>query len=144
MKSIPNALLRSSRFLIVGGFGFAILTILLYTFRSLLGLGYVSSWFLAMEISILFTFWPNTIWTWGDRWALDSALKRLWHYHVGYGFGFLVQFVVFYGLVRGMDLPYLVANLAAAVVGAAWNFSFHDRVTWRASRIGNTYPKKWV
>lgn len=79
----------------------------------------------AIEISILNNFLWNSVWTWKDHKATDSAsiLRRLFKFHLSCIFtAFFINYGFLILLTELFNVPYMISNLIGIAVGSAVNF----------------------
>jgi len=122
---------RILKFAVVGLSGVAVNMGLLYVFTRYLGLYYLLSSIIAIEVSILTNFVLNDIWTWRDR-QKKSYGKRMLQYHISVGVTAVLAnwlLLIFFTEVAG--LHYMIANLIGISVGMLFNYTLNDLWTFR-------------
>lgn len=124
----------STRFLAFGLVGSAGVVVHLATLHALLsrGLPFVAAQTAAMFTAMAFNYSLNNAFTYRD------LRRRGWQFLTGFG---MFAALCSVGVVAGVGVSSLlytsssrwwVAGLAAAVVGAAWNYVTNSAITWRA------------
>jgi len=122
---------RLFKFSVVGLSGVAVNMGLLYVLTHYLGLYYMVSGVIAIEVSILTNFFLNDLWTWKDR-QKKSYRKRILQYHISVGItAVLANWLLLVLLTEVMGLHYLVANLIGISVGMLFNYTLNDLWTFR-------------
>jgi len=125
---------RFLKFCLVGGGGVILNMGMLYLFTDIVGLYYLLSSIVAIEIAILNNFFWNDIWTWRDRRAKGPVqfLKRLLKYNVSANLSsFVGNIVTLWILTSILGWYYMYANVVGIMVGVILNFSLNDRWTYR-------------
>ncbi len=135
MNQIWKLAVRFRNFLIIGSGGLAINMVGLYLFTSLAGIYYVLSSFIAIELSLFFTFALNEGWTWRDRHS-GSIWMRFIKYQMVNGVGLGINVGVLYLLTNFLQWHYMFSNLAGAGVATFWNFGVNHVFTWRLRAPG--------
>ena len=105
-----------------------------------MGLFYLLSSLIAIEISLLNNFVLNDLWTWHDRGKQGKReyLKRMLQYHLTASAAMLANIAILWILTELFDVYYLVSNIFGILCGAAMNFFLNDRWTFRYRReMGN-------
>ncbi len=134
--------LRFIKFSIVGGGGVFVNMGILYALTEWVGMYYMVSALIAIEVSILTNFILNDIWTWGDRKHLTGSgfLKRMLKYNISAGIAaFLGNFSTLMVLTELVGLYYIISNLIGIGVGVLVNFVLNDLWTYR---IKGDYVKR--
>lgn len=94
----------------------------------------------AVEVALLNNFFWNEQWTFRDRRAGPGrgrgVGRRLGRFHVICLLGMLLGVGVLHGLHAGLGWNLYLANLAAIVAAAAWNFTLSLRYGWGAKAGG--------
>ena len=123
--------IRFLKFLTVGGSGVFVNMFTLYLLTEFANLHYFIAGLLAIEISILFNFTLNNLWTWGDR-RSASVTTRLLKYHIAAGTtAFLGNWCILILLTELWGVHYLISNFIGIVIGALLNFYVNDLWTFR-------------
>lgn len=119
------------RFNTVGIAGFALqLAVLWMLTRG--GVHYLLATALAVEIAVLHNFVWHERWTWRGLGA-DGRWRRLTRFHIANGFVSIGSNVLFTMLLMQW-LPLLMANTAAVIVTALFNFALADAWVFRVGR----------
>jgi dolichol-phosphate mannosyltransferase len=128
---------RFLKFCLVGGAGVVVNMGMLYLFTDIVGLYYLLSSIIAIEIAILNNFFWNDIWTWRDRRKRGGVqfFKRLIKYNISANFSsFVGNIVTLWILTSIFGWYYMYANLVGIMIGVVLNFSLNDRWTYRRGR----------
>ncbi|MBI4308664.1 MAG: GtrA family protein [Chloroflexi bacterium] len=132
-SSLPGRLralaVRFQKFLVVGAGGLAINVGGLAALKEWGQVNYVLAGFIAIELSLFFTFAFNERWTWRDR-RSGSIWARFLKYQVVNGVGMGINLAVLFLATQFTGLHYMLSNLAGAVLSALWNFSVNHLFTW--------------
>lgn len=97
---------------------------------------------LAMEISLVFSFWVYRLWVWpGGDWSLRHILlKQLPLYHVAAGAAVLARSLVVFPLLDYWGVNYGVNTLLGILLSAGINYILSDRLVFTAQGAGDLYP----
>ena len=126
---------RFARFNAVGVLGFGVqLAVLGLLTRA--GTHYLAATAIAVEAALLHNFAWHERWTWKERAAPGSGRAlRLARFHALNGVvSFAGNLLIMRGLVGGLELPPIAANLVAVLVCAAVNFVAADRIVFSRGR----------
>ncbi|MDL5361710.1 GtrA family protein [Halalkalicoccus sp. NIPERK01] len=123
---------RVRRFAIVGAVAAGVQTLLLGGFVEYAGLHYLLAATIAIEITIVFQYALNNVWTfqavkntgWGEY------LYGLFKTNVVRGSAIPIQLGVLYGLVTWSGIAYLIANVVAILVSGVYRYVLDARWTW--------------
>ena len=126
----PAEASRLRRFASVGVLGVGVNTGLLWFLTDRLHLYYVVASVVATECAILHNFAWNHAWTFGDRPRSAPVLPRLARFNVVALGGLALTVGVLFALTALFGVHYLLANLAAVVAGAGWNYAASRRWVW--------------
>jgi dolichol-phosphate mannosyltransferase len=104
------------------------------------GVYYLASSIAAIEISLLNNYVLNDLWTWHDRGkkGRKEYFKRMLQYHVTVSAAMLTNLFVLWILTEIFHLYYLASNIFGILCGAALNFFFNDRWTFKHKRESST------
>lgn len=126
----------------VGVLGFAWQIAALDAMTRLAGVPYPLAAALAVELAILHNLLWHERWTWRDRRTagMRAAIARFARFNGATGLASLIGNVALTaGLVEGLDLPVVAANVAAVLAMSGANFVAADRFVFRTgSRAGLT------
>lgn len=122
---------RAVKFGLVGITGIGINEGAEYLFHSLSGLIIPVALLLSIEISILWNFTFNNVWTFSDR-RHGSVILRLLRYNTVTALGATVNYVVGLSLVPFMF--YLYANLIGIFLGFLVNYLGSDYLVWKIEK----------
>jgi len=141
--SLPHRFRRLSKFVIVGGSGVGVNTLVLYCLHQLVGLPVLLASALGVELAIL----NNYIWN--DRWTFRRqrpALSRFLRFNVVSLGGLVVTTSTVWVLTTNFGTHYLVANLLGIGLATAWNFAANLHWTWGRERrvIGQPLTRSWL
>ncbi len=126
---------RVWRFAAVGALGALTNTFLLWLLTERTALYYLASSVVATELTILSNFTLNHIWTFANEHDGASFLGRLARFNLVSIGGLALTVITLFGLRQFAGLHYLVANAAAVVAGAGWNYVANRRWTWRIAPV---------
>lgn len=123
---------RIRRFAIVGAIAAGVQTLLLGGFVEYAGLHYLLAATVAIEITIVFQYALNNVWTfravkntgWGEY--LHGLVKT----NLVRGSAIPIQLGVLYGLVSWSEIAYLLANVIAILVSGVYRYVLDARWTW--------------
>ena len=123
---------RIFKFILVGAIGIVINEGLLYLLTNQVGLFYLLSSVIAVQIAILNNFVWNHLWTFHDRRTIkDSVWYKLAKFELVSIGGKLANILVLYLMVAFLDVHYLIANLFGIAAGFVINFLLNNIWTWR-------------
>jgi dolichol-phosphate mannosyltransferase len=121
------------RFIVVGVSGLIVNMVVLYVLTSIIGIFYLISSLIAIELSILNNF------LWNDRWTfcrdpdhyLSNTWERLGVYHLISAGGLLINVGILFILTEYFGIYYLISNLIGILIAFAWNFTVNRQITWK-------------
>lgn len=124
---------RLFKFAIIGGIGATLNTSLLYVFTESLGLYYLVSSILAVEIAIVFQFTLNDFWTFRDRRSnsIKIFIWRLVKSNVWRTFGMAVNVSILFILTEFFGVYYIVSNFAGIFCAFLINYFLENKLTWK-------------
>ena len=124
---------RFNRYTAVGLVGVGINEGTLFLVTGMVGYSYVIGGLVARIVSVAFNFVLNDAWTWRSRGeaGLRSWLDRCWKYIATRIVGIAIGLTALIAFVELGGLHYLVANLLAIAVGAAWGYASSEFWVWR-------------
>jgi dolichol-phosphate mannosyltransferase len=124
---------RIAKFCLVGAWGFVVNMFFLWFFTETVGLFYLLSSLIAIEISLLNNFVLNDLWTWRDRGKEGKReyVKRMLQYHLTASAAMLANIAILWILTELFDVYYLVSNVFGILCGSALNFFVNDRWTFK-------------
>jgi dolichol-phosphate mannosyltransferase len=133
---------RFLKFGLVGSCGFAVNMFLLWFLTEKVGVYYLVSSIVAIEISLLNNYVLNDAWTWYDRGKEGKReyFKRMLQYHVTASAAMLTNLLILWILTEIFHIYYLVSNIFGILCGAALNFFLNDRWTFKHKRELSTGP----
>lgn len=125
----------------IGKFGFVGLSgvlvniSFLYLFTEYMGLYYIISSIVAIEISILSNFLLNDCWTFKLKDEADSytqnRFKRFFSFQCISIVGLIINIGILYFLTDFFGIYYLISNLIGIVIVFFWNYLINRHVTWK-------------
>ena len=124
---------RIAKFCLVGAWGFLVNMFFLWFLTETVGLFYLFSSVIAIEISLLNNFVLNALWTWHDRGkeGKKEYFKRMLQYHVTASAAMLTNIAILWILTELFDVYYLASNVFGILCGSALNFFVNDRWTFK-------------
>ncbi len=132
VEALKTDFLRLFKFSIVGGIGAVISTVLLWILTEFVGLYYLFSSVIAIEIAILMQFLMNDRWTFKDE-KTDSSgqlIKRIIKSNIWRSGGLVVNISVLYILTEYMGVYYLISNILGIFCAFLLNYILESRLTW--------------
>ena len=117
----------------MGTWGFVVNMCFLWFLTENVGVYYLFSSFVAIEISLVNNFVLNDLWTWHDRGkeGKKAYLKRMLQYHVTASAAMLTNISILWILTEVFHMYYLASNVFGILCGAALNFFVNDRWTFK-------------
>jgi dolichol-phosphate mannosyltransferase len=107
----------------------------LYLFTEYVGLYYVISSIVAIEISILSNFLLNDCWTFKLKEKSDTyiqnRLQRFFSFQCISVVGLIINIGIMYFLTDFFGIYYLVSNLIGIIIVFFWNYLINRHVTWK-------------
>ena len=132
--------LRWLKFNAVGAIGIGVQLIVLTALRSGLGVGYLWATGLAVESAVIHNYLWHERFTWRDR-ETESSLIRFVKFNLTTGlFSIGGNLLLMRGLVGGLRMNYLIANLVTIAMCSVVNFVVSDRVVFAGMRSGVICP----
>ena len=124
---------RIVKFGLVGTWGFVVNMFFLWFFTETVGLFYLFSSLIAIEISLINNYVFNDLWTWRDRGkeGKKEYLKRVLQYHATASAAMLANIAILWILTELADVYYLASNVFGILCGAVLNFFLNDRWTFK-------------
>ncbi len=120
---------RFTRFCVVGLSGVLVNEGLLWLFTDMLGIFFLLSSLVAIEISILTNFTLNELWTFRDMRGGREVYTRMYLYNLVALGGLVINLFVLYALTT-TGMHYLIANLFGIAAAVLWNYFVNYRWTW--------------
>lgn len=129
---------RLFKFMLVGGLGAILNTVLLWLFTDTIKIYYVLSSLCAIELCILVQFVINDRWTFQDRktTTANQLLHRLLLSNMWRSGGVLVNIGILWMLTEFGGIHYLVSNGIGILAAFLFNYILESTFTWRDSREG--------
>lgn len=124
--------LRFTKFIIVGFLGsFVHFFLLALCFKSL-NFSYQYSLIIAIEMAIIFNFFVNNIWTFGDfKLKKSKIITGLLKFNLASVFGGFISFIVSVYFLESMKIHWALSSLIGAMAGALWNYNLSKILTWK-------------
>jgi len=122
---------RFARFLIVGFCGAVLSTFLLWLLVENFGIFYLPAAAIAVEISIIFNFAFNDIYTFKDNIGKSDYLRRMLKFNAVALYGLTINLSVLYLLTTYTSLNYMFSNLVGILTATVWNYLAVMDYTWR-------------
>jgi dolichol-phosphate mannosyltransferase len=134
LESVKNLYkLRIARFATVGLSGVFVNEGLLWFLTEILGIFYLISSLIAIEISIVANFILNEFWTFKDRVSgRKGSFKRLGKYNLTCVGSLIINVSILFVFTNFFGVHYLVSNMIGIIFGFIWNYSFSLFWTWKA------------
>lgn len=126
---------KIGKFCFVGLSGVLVNVGSLYLFTEYIGLYYIISSLVAIEISILSNFLLNDYWTFklkdkADKYT-QNRFKRFFSFQCISIVGLIINIGILYFLTNFFGIYYLVSNLIGIVIVFFWNYLMNTQVTWK-------------
>lgn len=122
-------LIRFGKFVVVGGMGALVNTLMLFILYQRVRLPLVVASPIAVEISIINNFLWNDRWTFGRK---GLSLGRFVKFNAVSSGGLVITTVTLWALVNEAGLRYIAANLVGIGLATTWNFALNALWTWGA------------
>lgn len=133
LSSSLNRFKTFLKFCSVGISGVFINMGILYMLTEFIGLYYMFSSALAIEISFISNFTLNDIWTWkgfGNP-STKSKLIRFLKFHSVYAGGLIINMSILYTLTEFVHIYYLISNLVGIGFATLWNYILSAKWIWK-------------
>lgn len=93
--------------------------------------------FIAIEISLLFTFWVYRTWVWRiQSFGIRGVfLRELPKFHAAAGLVVLLRTLLIFPVLEWMGISYLANTFIGIVVGSIINYFFSDRLVFRKDNL---------
>ncbi len=124
---------RFVKFGLVGTWGFLVNMLILWFLTEKVGVYYLFSSLVAIEISLLNNYVLNDLWTWHDRGKKGKKeyFKRMFQYHVSASAAMLTNISILWILTALFGIYYLASNIFGILCGTLLNFFINDRWTFK-------------
>lgn len=123
------------KYAIVGGSGALINMGVLYLLTDTIGLYYLFSAIIAIELSIISNFYWNDTWTFSKRQKSKPLKTRIVAYHLISFWGAALNVMILFILTTVVGVNYLISNAVAIVGVFALNYFLNSRVTWKKAAL---------
>ncbi|MFQ5647650.1 MAG: GtrA family protein [Candidatus Aenigmatarchaeota archaeon] len=121
---------RFPKYCMVGATGVVVNEGLLYLLTEFLGIFYLFSSLIAIEVSIISNFLLNEFWTFSDLAPGHKRMGgRLVKFNLVSAGGLLINILVLF-ILTSWGLHYLVSNLAGIGAAVLWNYLMNLSWTW--------------
>lgn len=132
VAALKRDFLRLIKFSIVGTIGAGINTWFLWLFTDVVGLFYLYSSAIAIEIAIILQFLMNDRWTFKEKRTthVEQFFKRIIKSNIWRSGGLVVNIGVLYLLTEYVGVYYLLSNIAGIICAFLLNYIFESRLTW--------------
>ena len=117
-------------FMAVGLTGLVVNNLAMTMFTEVFHLYYLTSAFLATQASTLWNFMLTEFWVFGDRRAQSSSWKRFIGFALINNALLVVRGPMIAGMVEGLHMHYLGANLISIVAATMLRYLFADKFLW--------------
>lgn len=133
LNAFKQDFIRLVRFSIVGVIGAVINTGLLWLFTELLGIYYLYSSAIAIEIGIIIQFLLNDRWTFREKRTIGvkQFIVRIIKSNMWRSGGLVINVAVLYLLTEYVRVYYLISNIFGILCAFLWNYILESRLTWR-------------
>ncbi len=145
-NSLPKSLItlkklfntRIFRFLVCGGisafFNIILLAILIEFFHLNQPVGRNIANFIAIEISVLFSFVIYRIWVWSSHsWTIRKIVRReIPLYHLSCGASIATRGFILFPLLDWLGVNYSINSLIGIAIGSAMNYVISDKLVFKA------------
>lgn len=124
---------RFVKFCLVGASGVLINMFFLWFLTEKVGMYYLVSSLIAIEISILSNYVLNDLWTWYDRGkeGKKEYFKRMVQYNISATFATVTNLLILWILTELFHMYYLTSNILGILCGTLLNFFINDRWTFK-------------
>lgn len=124
--------MRIFKFALVGLSGVFVNEGLLWFFTEIIGLFYLVSSAIGIEVSIITNFILNEKWTFSDRVRVkkEGILRRLPKFNLVSVGGLIINITVLYILTNFLGIHYLISNLFGILCAFFWNYFINLKWTW--------------
>lgn len=89
----------------------------------------IISFIISTELSIVFSFYFNSKWTWNDRY-FEGFLISVFKYHFVIGISILLRLCMFV-ILQFFDVYYIINSLVGIILGAIINFNLNDKYVFK-------------
>ena len=120
------------RFFAVGVLAAALQTVLLWQFVERFGLQYLIAAFVAIEITIIFQYIVNNLWTFrrSSHGGFAEYFQGIIKTNFVRGSAIPIQLGLLYALVDWVGISYIIANLLAIAGSGIYRYTLDSRWTW--------------
>lgn len=126
---------KVSKFAFVGATGATIILFLTWLLTEYMGLWYMLSATVAIELSIFWAFALNTKITFGYQFISSvEVIKGMAKYHATALGGLVINLVALYILTEYTNIYYLISEFVAIIIAFGFNYLASIRYVWRISK----------
>lgn len=119
------------KYCIVGFFGIFVNELSLFLFTEKLGIYYLFSGMMAIELSILFNFIFDDLWTFKDRKHKNKKyFDRMYRFNIARIFTAGINFLFLFGLTT-LGINYLISNLIGIIISTLLGFKLSTKWVWK-------------
>lgn len=129
-------LMKLIKFCIVGLFGVGVNLGILY-FLTNLGLYYMISGAISIEISLLANFFLNRAWTFKEEAKYVSIKNAIVKDHITRAIGILIQFASLYVFTELFNMYYILSMTVGIIISTIWNFVGNSIWVWKSEKQPN-------
>ena len=124
---------RFVKFGLVGTWGFVVNMFFLWFLTEKVGVYYLFSSIVAIEIALINNYVLNDLWTWYDRGkeGKKEYFKRMLQYHITASAAMLTNISILWILTEVFHVYYLASNVFGILCGMLLNFFINDRWTFK-------------
>lgn len=132
IETLKADFLRLIKFSIIGVIGAGINTGFLWVLTDFVGLFYLFSSPIAIEIAIIMQFLMNDRWTFKERKTknIRQFSKRLLKSNIWRSGGLTLNIGILYFLTDYIGLYYLISNIFGIICAFMLNYALESRLTW--------------
>ena len=124
------------KFCMVGLLGVGVNLGILY-FLTSLGLYYMISGAISIEISLLTNFFLNRAWTFKEEAKYVSMKNAIAKDHITRAIGILIQFASLYVFTELFNMYYILSMTIGIIISTIWNFVGNSRWVWKSEKQPN-------
>jgi len=122
---------RFAKFAVIGFAGIIVNTLFLWYLYAIVLWPLLLAGAVAIELTIIFNFLFNDIFTFGNNIKQDFLLKRMIKFNLVGGYGFAINLIVLYVMARWFFMHILIANLIGIMLATLMNYIIVKNWTWR-------------
>jgi len=127
-KSIWEQKRRFIKYCLVGLTGVIVNEFFLFFFTEFVGLFYLISSLIAIEISVITNFLLNDNWTFQDR---KKSKYRFFRFNFVSIVGIVINMCILFFFTSFLSIYYLISNLFGIAGATLWNYVINFKWTWK-------------